>query len=50
MLLKLASLYPSDPLAAARVDEIMQFITEDVAAAALSTMSGPYEKGQMRKN
>ena len=32
---KLAGLYPSDPLAAARVDEIIQFITEDVRSRCI---------------
>ena len=49
---KLAGLYPSDPLAAARVDEIIQFITEDVRSRCIyptMRVDDADEKAKMRK-
>ena len=49
---KLAGLYPSDPLAAARVDEIIQFITEDVRGRCIyptMRVDDAEEKAKMRK-
>jgi len=49
---KLAGLYPSDPLAAARVDEIIQFITEDVRSRCIyptMRVDDAEEKAKMRK-
>ena len=49
---KLAGLYPSDPLAAARVDEIIQFITEDVRGRCIyptMRVDDADEKAKMRK-
>ena len=49
---KLAGLYPSDPLAAARVDEIIQFITEDVRGRCIyptMRVDDAEEKAKMRR-